>query len=110
MAALSTTGPAAVARPARSLSLTTRRSTHARAPAGRARTVRVAAQVRIQFELEGASPDVRVIGNHPALGNWDPAHGLRNGDFITLEDPGAMSLEYKWHNGSEYEMGGNRKS
>ena len=97
-----------MARPARSLSLTTRRSTHARAPAGRARTVRVAAQVRIQFELEGASPDVRVIGNHPALGNWDPAHGLRNGDFITLEDPGAMSLEYKWHNGSEYEMGGNR--
>ena len=108
MAALSTTGPAAVARPARSLSLTTRRSTHARAPAGRARTVQVQAQVRIQFELEGASPDVRVIGNHPALGNWDPAQGLRNGDYITLEDPGAMRLEYKWHNGSEYEMGGNR--
>ena len=108
MAAISTTGPAAVARPARSLSLTTLRNTHVKAPGGRARTVKVAAHVRIQFELEGASPDVRVIGNHPALGNWNPANGLRNGDCITLEDPGALALEYKWHNGTEYETGGNR--
>ena len=52
--------------------------------------------VHLKFELEG-HPEARVVGGHPALGGWNAAGGVKNGDIITIE--GASQVEYKWVNG-----------
>ena len=77
----------------------------------RAAAAAAAAALRLTSELEGAGPNARVVGGHPALGAWTVQGGVRNGDAIELTDVGAVDqvLEYKWHDGSSWEEGGNRE-
>jgi hypothetical protein len=65
--------------------------------------------VRLTFELEGGNPNARVVGQHPALGAWNVDGGVKHGDVITIEAAAARSLEYKWHDGTRWENGENRK-
>lgn len=97
MFALSTSAPGAIAlrAPVRS----SRRSTASRV------AVRCNA-VHLKFELEG-HPDARVVGGHPALGGWNAAAGVKNGDVITIE--GASEVEYKWVDGDKWEDRANRR-
>ena len=62
--------------------------------------------VHLKFELEG-HPEARVVGGHPALGGWNAAGGVKNGDIITIE--GASQVEYKWVNGDTWEARENRR-
>ena len=62
--------------------------------------------MHLKFELEG-HPEARVVGGHPALGGWNAAGGVKNGDIITIE--GASQVEYKWVNGDTWEARENRR-
>lgn len=68
-----------------------------------------ASSLRLTFELEGAGPDARVVGGHPALGAWSVEGGSRNGEVVCVPDGAATVIEYKWHDGSTWEEGVNRK-
>ena len=61
--------------------------------------------VHLKFELEG-HPEARVVGGHPALGGWNTAGGVKNGDIITIAD--ASQIEYKWVDGDTWEVRDNR--
>ena len=61
--------------------------------------------VHLKFELEG-HPEARVVGGHPALGGWNAAGGVKNGDIITIAD--ASQIEYKWVDGETWEVRENR--
>ena len=46
------------------------------------------------------------MGGHPALGGWNTAGGVKNGDIITIAD--ASQIEYKWVDGDTWEVRDNR--
>ena len=70
---------------------------------GRGAVQRRAPQVRARGPPRGW----RVVGGHPALGGWNAAGGVKNGDIITIE--GASQVEYKWVNGDTWEARENRR-
>ena len=63
--------------------------------------------VHLKFELEG-HPEARVVGGHPALGGWNAAGGVKNGDIITINDGQSSTIEYKWVDGDTWEVRENR--